>query len=139
MCFNYQEHNNGICMLLYPHFKGERSLLFSSVCSFIHPKQIFMPPLEKGGKLISICWSICQWSVCWSVCRPSNVRSIFWFKVANLEWMLLESRCFLLIFRSHGQKSRSTAGLCTNDVHSIFLDFLDPFADKLRIWYSWCS
>ena len=65
---------------------------------------IYAPLWKKGA--------YCFAPVCWSVWRASDVRLIyldlFAGKLQNVEqWMTLESKCSLMIFRSHGQRSRS--------------------------------
>ena len=72
----------------------------------------FTPVSQSICQLVCLTLSV-SLSVRWSIVyRPSNVRSIsfhpFACKLPNLvQWMPLESRCFLLIFRSHDQRPRS--------------------------------
>ena len=65
-------------------------------------------------------------------CSPSDVRSIYFdplaWKLPNLvQWMPLESRCFLLISRSHGQRSRSNRWSLHKWYYVCSLS-VDPFA-----------
>ena len=80
------------------------------------------------------------------VCRPSDVCSIsfdpFAWKLPKLvQWMFIESRCSLLIFRPQGQRSRikllvfdKTAGLWKNVGCSISPE---PYAGKLLNTAQW--
>ena len=75
--------------------------------NLIKPVVNFYAPLEKGNILFCNCRSVGI-----SVCRPSVVRSIsfdsFTWSIPNLvQGLPSMSRCSILIFRSHDQRSRS--------------------------------
>ena len=88
----------------WPYICRETQIVQSSTYLWLF---IFMPPLKKRWRFFCTCRSVIR-----NVDPVKYVCSIpfgfFALKLLNLvQWMSLESRCFSLIFRSHGQRSSS--------------------------------
>ena len=86
----------------------------------------YAPLWKRGGILFCTC------RIGRMVCRPCVVRSISfdpfaWFQPNLVQRLPLESRWSLLIFRSHGQRSRGQCVDCRSVDHVRSISF-DPFA-----------